>query len=227
MDQSRLNEAIQFGKSLTETIQGIELPSDSRIDAAAVCYGMVINHFDAILLTLQNNIYASSLSLERIQLEALINGEWIRLCASEDQIESLLQKDKYPITTCKRIEQIEEKGAQTTEEWGGELKKYFDDNWKELCSYTHSSARHLLQWAAGHTIEPNYNNGELLGLLDRAERILASAIIAVATIANSSEASNKIEEIMSRKWPAISSAAMPSMIRQDMSLPLAGFHLEG
>ncbi|AKH37325.1 hypothetical protein AAW31_05115 [Nitrosomonas communis] len=107
-----------------QTMRGIPLYGGLRVQAAAACYGIVVHHFNAILLTIQNRIYASSSALERVMLEAFINGEWIRSCATDDEINILYEEGRYPSPKInKRIKAIEEMG-----EWNGELEKYYKDN---------------------------------------------------------------------------------------------------
>lgn len=66
----RIRKAGEFVEWLRQSIHEQELPSNNRVRAAASCYAIAQDHHHAIVLLIENRLYASSFALIRLEFEA-------------------------------------------------------------------------------------------------------------------------------------------------------------
>lgn len=135
-------------------------------------------HHHAIVVLLDHGRFASAFSLVRIALEAYVRGEWLALCASDQQVESFIGGEE-PQRFGVLLAQLEETPAFRQQV----LSQIKSHSWSAMCAYTHTGGLHVQRWNTPAAIEPNYDEDELREVLSFAELIGSLAVLGVAGIA--------------------------------------------
>lgn len=174
--------AIDYLNWLGRTIYECELPGSFRVRIAASCLAIAQDHHHAIVVLLDRHLYASSFSLVRCAFEAYIRGEWIALCATDDEVEAFA-KGGEPPPMGKLLEQLEQTPAFSAKI----LSQIKTNQWKAMCAYTHTGGLHVQRWGKDDSIEPNYSDGEVQEVLSFAEIIGSLAVVGVAYLANNEQ----------------------------------------
>ena len=167
---------------MDQRIDGLEISSDERTRISAACFDIALEHQKAIVLLIANQLIGTAFSLERLLFEAYIRGLWLGKCASGQEIEKYKKDrlDKTFATLIQEIEQIE--GFQE-----GVLSKAKVAGWKAMNSYTHSGFFQSVRRNKDDTIEPNYDEDEILEVLGFANSIGMLAALQVALMAGDEE----------------------------------------
>jgi hypothetical protein len=177
-----LERAGSYVEELRLSVHGLDLPSSNRMRAAGSCFAIAQDHHHAIVLLIQEQLFASSFALLRIEFEAYIRGEWLSQCASDSIVDSFLQGKEPPKVGCllaelETLESFKEKG----------LSQIKQQAWKSMCAYTHTGGLHVQRWNTEDGIEANYTRDEVLELLKNAESIASLTVIGVARLASDDE----------------------------------------
>jgi hypothetical protein len=174
---------------LGQAIRGCNLPATNRVRAAAGCLAIAQDHHHGIVLLLDHQRYASSFALLRVAFEAYVRGEWLAVCASDDQIESFVQGDE-PLKFWVLLKELEQTNAFKQMV----LSKIKAQAWNAMCAYTHTGGLHVQRWNTPEQIEPNYSEDEVREVLSFAETIGSLAVIGVAWLANDADTAGKVLE---------------------------------
>ena len=81
----RVATARSYARWISERLQEISLPGDSRTRAAAARFAIAQDHHESVALLVSEQLCASAFALVRIGTEAYVRGQWVRLCASDSQ----------------------------------------------------------------------------------------------------------------------------------------------
>lgn len=175
----RARTAGEFVEWLRLAVHDKELPSNDRVRASAPCLGIAQDHHHAIALLVEHRLYASSFSLLRVAFEAYIRGEWLALCATDQQLREFLRA-KEPPRLSTMLQELEKTPA-FTEQVLSSLKKR---HWDAMCGYTHTGGLHVQRWITADSIEPSYDPREVEEVLFLAEIVGSLSVIGFATLAN-------------------------------------------
>ena len=167
-------------------IHECDLPATTRVRAAAGCLAIAQDHHHAIVVLLDHNLYASSFALIRVALEAYVRGEWLALCATDEEVEKFVAGEEPPGfgKLLEALEQTEAFRAQV-------LSRIKANSWRAMCAYTHTGGLHVQRWNTAKAIEPNYSEEEVREILSFAETISALAAVGVASLADDVPAAEK------------------------------------
>jgi hypothetical protein len=183
----RIVEAGQHVEWLRQTVHEKSLPSNNRTRAAGACYAISQEHHHAIVLLIEHRLYASSFSLLRAGFEAYVRGEWLALCATEEEIENYI-RDKEPPQINVLLAAIEQTPGFSEKI----LSRIKTQSWKTMCAYTHTGGLHIQRWNSSEAIEPSYSSEEILEVLGLIELIGTMAALGVAGLANDDELALRI-----------------------------------
>jgi hypothetical protein len=79
---------------------GLYLPTrqwcNLRVRVAASCLAIAQDHHHAIVVLLDHALFASSFALLRCEFEAYVRGEWLALCATDEEVEAFSNGDEPP-----------------------------------------------------------------------------------------------------------------------------------
>jgi hypothetical protein len=171
--------AVEYLNWLGHSIHACEMPENLRVRMAAGCLAIAQDHHHAIVVLLDHSLFASSFALLRCEFEAYVRGEWLALCATDEEVESFSKGEEPP--TMGRMLGALEKTAAFTEKILSRIKK---DSWNAMCAFTHTGGLHVQRWGTVEAIEPNYEIGEIKEVLSFAETFGALAVVGVAYLAN-------------------------------------------
>jgi hypothetical protein len=187
LTDKQLENAAAFGEWLRLAIHERELPSNSRVRAAASCLAIAQDHHHAIVVLLGSRLYASSFALARLTFEAFVRGEWLALCATDSQVEKFLKGKEPP-----RMDQLLVQLEQTDAFRERILSQIKNHTWASLCAYTHTGGLHVQRWNTDDGVEPNYSAKEVKEVLRFAEIFTSLPVAGVAGLMNDDVLAQKV-----------------------------------
>lgn len=187
-------QAAEYLNALGDAIHECDLPANNRVRAAASCLAIAQDHHHAIVLLLGNQRYASSFALVRVALEAYVRGEWLAVCAGDDEVEAFIRGEEPPKfgVLLQRLEQTEAFKQQV-------LSRIKTQAWSAMCAYTHTGGLHVQRWNSPGAIEPVYEMAELREVLSFAETIGALAVVGVASLAGDVQVAESVLNLLKKR----------------------------
>jgi hypothetical protein len=180
---------VQKSKELADWIndrrRNLEILGGRRARFSASYFAIVHEHHRSIVLLVANRLYGSAFALARPIYETLVRGLWIWRCATEEQIQKIIDKDDVDRSLSKFLSDIEEK--EEAEYLGQELNKVKEKHWKSLSSFTHTGFHPIARRNTLEHIESNDDEDEIehiVGFVD------ALALLAVLMLAGPGLAAN-------------------------------------
>ena len=159
-----------------------DLPHDKRLQLAAGCLHMAIEHGQSIVVLTQEKCFGSALALQRPLFEAFSRGLWLRYAATDEDI-ARAGRDKFPGNS--RI--VEDLNPR----FNVEFSYLTEDTWRTLCSYTHTGFQQIGARLSPDGLGSNYRLDEVQQVLHSSEMIqLASATELAVAAGNTSLANN-------------------------------------
>lgn len=207
-----LNEKIdisaQWINECCKLIDGAQIQGNSdreRISGALL--HLALEHHEAIQILVScdqpSPPYGSAGALLRPQFEAYIRAVWLRRCAKDSEIKTLIEKDKLPKYDkvqseldgiIKRIEELpafEEKKLSSTKK----------DVWKNMCSLTHGGMVQMSNRVRGAEIANNYTPEQVFEILRNACVISLQVMVEYADLLKNNEMANDILSTYYRLFP--------------------------
>ena len=157
------------------------IPSNFRFRAAAGCVAVAREHQKAIVLLVARSHHASAFALARPLLEAYVRGAWLHQCATDYDLkvfESGKFNREHPFTSL--VADLEKLDAFSS----GVLSAITRRSWDALCGFTHSGFHQVVRNNTASHIEPNYEEAELLEVLNWADGIGLMAAVEIAHMAS-------------------------------------------
>ncbi len=194
---ANMNELLKKTKSLTESIDdllhGQQIPSDEKCFVPCGCFDVVLEHRKAIVNLIEGSLFGSAFSLVRPVYETYIRGLWLLNCASESEMRRFL-RDRIKKDLQQLIDAIEKcKGYEE-----GVLSEVKSVAWNPMCSYTHGGWRQIGRRFNGSYIEPNYDSGEVIEVLNFVNVIGIFIVSDVARAANNNQLLSSAVMLMSQ-----------------------------
>jgi hypothetical protein len=148
--------------TIDEKIGGIEINASNRNKLSAALFDTAREHAKAIIVLLEDNnkLYASVYALARPLFESFVRAAWIQHCASDEQIDDIIQRDVLPLSFGLMLNAVEEK-----QKWEKTLTQLKESAWKTMHSYTHGGTQIIFRRFKGDYIEHNIDEDEIIGLL--------------------------------------------------------------
>jgi hypothetical protein len=175
-----------------------DVPATFRVRAAMSCFAICQEHHHAIVMLVEERLYASSFALLRAAFEAMVRGQWLALCATESQVEKFL-RGKEPPKFDLLLQRLEREPAFSE----GLLSDLKRKHWKAMCAYTHTGGLHVQRWNTEHAIEPSYDPAEVQAVLFFAEIVASLSVLGFAAIVNDeSLALSVLEQVRQRRLGA-------------------------
>lgn len=187
LSQAEINAANEYGEALRVAVHERELPATERGQAAGGCLAISEDIHHAIVKLIESNLYAGALALIRVAFEAYVRGEWLSLCASNNQVRRFL-KGAEPPRIDVMLDELEQKPAFRQQV----LSQFKRRAWKAMCGYTHVGGLRVQRWATSDGIEPNYSADEVREALRFADIIVALSVLGVLGLANAEDAAEKV-----------------------------------
>lgn len=177
LTDKQVDAANAYGEWLRLAVHEQSLPANDRVRASASCLAIAQDHHHAIVVLLASGLYGPSFALLRLAFEAYVRGEWLALCASNEELKRFLRGHEPPKIN-RLIEELERTEA-FKEQALSHVKRH---TWRTMCSYTHTGGLQVQRWNTVAGIEPNYSREEVLEVLRFADIIASLAVLGVVTI---------------------------------------------
>ena len=152
---------------------------------SAGCLDQAMEHQKAIVLLVRRQHYGSALSLVRLAFESYVRGVWLHHCATEAELNKYTG-DKLKKEFGALLKEIETVEAFTA----GTLSVIKKQSWKAMNSFTHSGYSQAVRRNTTNSIEPNYDEQEVLEALQFSNTVALLASIQIASLANNAELAN-------------------------------------
>ena len=136
-------------------LSGLSYIADGRNDLSIALLDVAIEHSKAIVVLIENSLYASSYALVRPMFESFIRAVWIQDCANDEQIARIREKDEFPLSLGRILESVEK-----VKDWPGTLSNIKKVALKNMHSYTHGGSQ---------LIARRFENGDLVHAIDNEE----------------------------------------------------------
>ncbi|MDO8768443.1 MAG: hypothetical protein Q7K57_07045 [Burkholderiaceae bacterium] len=191
LSRAEINAANEYGEVLRIAVHEIEMPPNERVRAAAGCLAIGQDVHHAIVKLVESRLYAGAFALVRVAFEAYVRGEWLWLCAKNNQVRRFL-KGAEPPKLGLMLDELE-KHAVFREQVLSQIKRH---TWKAMCAYTHVGGLHVQRWVTADGIEPNYSAEEVREVLRFADIIVALSVVGLLGVADTETAANAAEKVL-------------------------------
>lgn len=120
----------------------------------------------------------SAFALLRPMNEALKRGAWIALCATDDQVQTFITKDKLPkVNLAEQIEQVPPFDEFPL------FSKQHANAWDKFHSFTHAGSHMVGAYTQGESVGPAFQPELIIEVLNHAEAIAMMVIQIMVMIA--------------------------------------------
>ena len=164
---------------LDSFIEGLSVPTNDRALIVAACQEVALEHHKSIVLTTREQFHGSAFALIRIEFEAYVRGQWLRYCASDDELVTFKERDKLDREFGKIIGDLEGHEAFNV----GVLSKIKRESWTAMNSFTHTGRLQVVRRLSATEIGSNYPEEEIVGTLDFADSIAILAALGIVNVA--------------------------------------------
>ena len=188
----RIEQSEDLIRWLGELIEGLSVPPDDRAVIVAACEDVALEHHKSIVLTIKKQFYGSAFALVRIEFEAYVRGQWLRYCASDDQLATLKERDKLGKTFDELIGDLEGEEAFNV----GVLSQIKRESWGAMNSFTHTGLLQVIRRISPTGLGSNYPEEEIVGTLNIADSIALWATLAIVSVTTGDDADK--EELAGR-----------------------------
>ncbi len=182
MLEQRIQSHSDFIRWLDAFLDGKDVPSEERVLLAGSSFDLVMEYQKAIVILVNSKIHGPAFAMMRSIREVFVRGVWLAKCATTDQVRSVRDGGKFP-STGTMIEAIEKTESYS----GGPLSKMRKETRDWMHGMTHGGMEQIARRFSGVTIEPVFEENELVELLDFAFAHAALSGIEVCGLAGDGE----------------------------------------
>ena len=175
----RIDQSEELIRWLDRLIETLSVPTNDRAVIVAACQDVALEHHKSIVLTTREQFHGSAFALVRIEFEAYVRGQWLRYCASDDEVATFKERDKLDKTFGEIIGDLE--GHDAFDE--GVLSNIKQQSWRAMNSFTHTGRLQVVRRLSATKIGSNYPEEEIVGTLDFADSIANLAALAIVNVA--------------------------------------------
>jgi hypothetical protein len=174
---------------LDRQVDGLPLAEDSRrYRLAAGCLDMAMEHQKAMVVLVAKKLFGSAFSLIRLISEAYIRGIWLHRRADENELEKFVKGDvpmyAHLLDAVERLESHQDKVFSTIKQ----------QSWAAMNAYTHTGFHQIVRRQKEASIEPSYDEAEIIQAVKFANWIGCLAAIAICDLCNNADVANTILE---------------------------------
>lgn len=148
-------QAIQRGfdlvRWLATQMNGVPMSATLRNRLAGACFSITQDHHSAIIVLLEQSLYASAFALVRSVLESYVRGLWLLHAATDEQLKKFSEGGEPPPIAA-MLSAIEQDPTYQ----GGTLSRIKAESWNDMCSYAHTGSLQVIRWQSETAIEQNY-----------------------------------------------------------------------
>lgn len=187
---------------IDKEVDGIKFEASDRNRVSGALFFIALDHAKAIVVLLENNIYASVYALARPIFESLVRAAWVRHCASDGEIAPLIKKDEFKLNFGQMLDAVEKKC-----QWEETLTQLKRGVWKSMHSFTHGGIQLISRRFKGESLEPNYDEREIIGLL---KLVALISFLSFTEIVGMSGTTNEKEKVLHQLYDSMCSWCLTS-----------------
>ena len=153
---------------------------------AAPCYGIALEHREAILLLIRHNCRTSAYALVRSVYEATMQGKWAEKYLVEDvKVQEFIQKKAHFPKLDKLVQQLDAgTGAKT-------YTTFKSNAYEALSDFSHGGPLQLTRWTTQDELGSNHPDGEVVELLQWVNLFGLMAVWGIARLAGTATAEHE------------------------------------
>ena len=138
--------------------------NERRSRLATGCLYVALEHHKSIVLLASRSHYASAFALVRIMVQAFVQGLWIFLAASSDDLDYLVKKGKLKKEKdfAVMVKEIEKNIKNDI----GALSMIKSKMYSGMSGFVHTGMVQLSRHYTDKTIEPNFSEKDIIEMLD-------------------------------------------------------------
>lgn len=169
---------------ISAELNGLGFKQNDRNNLSAALYDVSLDHASAItdLLDRERPIFSSSYALMRPMFECFVRAAWLRHCASDLQIQSIIKKDRFPLSLSDMVESIEKET-----EWESALKTFMETAIKNMHSYTHGGMQLVSRRIKDGILEHVFDQKEIDDIIKRVVLLAFVSFCEMTAIAETSK----------------------------------------
>jgi hypothetical protein len=150
------------------------LPTLKRHQLASGCLHVAVEHSQAIIVLVEEKLFASALALVRPLFESYLRGTWLLNAATDAQIDDA-GRDKFPGAGA-MVDNLEKVGLSLTH-----VKQQW---WDALCSYTHTGYQQIGARLTSEGLGSNYKDEEVEMALKMSSNFALVTVMQFAALAD-------------------------------------------
>jgi hypothetical protein len=196
---ARLTKANNLLNAINESTNDLEMSAPSQHRIALAAYAASIDHFGAMVVLMEQKKNASALALLRVQHESYIFGHWTEACASDQELQLLIDRNQKP-----KINTMLKALKRTDFANGGDiLNRAFNENKSLYDGHAHSDMIPISRMMGDGWIGDNFSKNELCATLISAGCFALLSALGVSRLFKNKLLGDKLVE-WSRQWPLAS-----------------------
>jgi hypothetical protein len=186
----KIKETRSILAEIDANLEGIKFISDDRNDFSLPLFDISIDHAKSIIILSENGIFSSAYALARPMFECYVRASWLQNCATEEQISTIKEEDKFPLNLGQMIKAIE-----APDDMPKALSNMKSLLIKNLHSYTHGGVQLTARRYSGTDLMHKPDQDEVNGLLRMLSLIAFLSFVAIIAITKTDGKDPEIKKI--------------------------------
>lgn len=141
-------------------MDGLAFSSEDRYRICGALFDIVHENAKAIVILFEQSLFASAYALVRPMFECFVRASWLKHSASEQQIDYIKRKDKFPLNLDEMLKIVEK-----DQEWPNTLSQVKEEAWNSMHSYTHGGLQIISRRINVDHIEHILNEREIFEVI--------------------------------------------------------------
>jgi hypothetical protein len=181
-------------------VDGLSMSNTSdRNIVSGTLFDAANEHAKGICTLLEHHLYASAFALERTLFETFVRGAWLLHCATENEVNTFLHKDKIELDSKENFPFGDMITAiESTKKWPKTLSEIKSHAWNALNSYTHGGQHQVLTRYNGSTIGACHDPEQVDEVIRFSAMLTFLAFTAILDVSDTKEADKDAMKLLSQ-----------------------------
>jgi hypothetical protein len=187
---THLTNIRNFLSLIDREVDGLEFSSEDRNRISGALFDIVHEHGKSIVILFEQSMVSSAYALVRPMFEAFVRAVWLKHSASDQHIDIIIKKDKFPLNFAQMLKIVEE-----DQKWPDTLTQIKETVWKSLHSYTHGGLQIISRRITDDYIEHIPNEQEIFSIIQFIALLSFLTFNEIVRMANTSEKNDVIKSM--------------------------------
>ena len=184
-----IQKSEKLADDLASSLKNRSFSGSQRNRLSVSCFDVVHEHHRSILLLAAHHLYGSVFTLARPIYEAFVQGMWLRLCATEDQMRKVIDGERSP-----HLQSLVSAIEKKEKDWGFVLAAIETKHGPVFNSFVHTGMAQIARRNTQNHIESNYDTKEVGYIIGFADALAILAGLQIAIIAGDSALSVELDQ---------------------------------